>query len=129
MLITAFIICLGGASCKKDSKSSNPIVGNWKMTAYIHDSIDVYGTAVSPCITDNILTFTDDQKLTNDEGPTKCDPADPQTVSGTYSLNSEKTQLTVTHDGISDVYGIKTLNSTTLEVTQPEDDITYTKLL
>jgi Lipocalin-like domain len=113
--MTAFTVCLTIESCKKDHKASNPIVGKWNMTAYIHDGIDVYGTQVLPCVTDNIITFTSDLQIIADEGPTKCNSSDPQTITGTYSLNSDNTQLTASHNGSSDVDYIRTLNSTTLK--------------
>jgi Lipocalin-like domain len=130
LLITTFTICLIIESCKKDDRSSNPIVGKWKMTAYIHNGIDVYGTQVYPCVIDNIVTFTSDQQVMVDEGPTKCNSSDPQTITGTFSFNSDNTQLTVSSNGSSDVDYVRTLNSTTLKVEQISngDVITYTKI-
>lgn len=128
--MTAFTICLTIESCKKDGKSANSIVGKWTMTAYIHDGIDVYGTQVLPCVTDNIITFTSDQQIIADEGATKCNSSDPQTITGTYSFNSDNTQLTASFGGSSDVDYVRTLNSTTLKLEQISngDIITYTKI-
>ncbi len=67
---------------------------------------DVFGTGVPTCIVDNIGTFTSDLKLIVDEGQTKCSPGDPQTTTGTYSLNSGNTQLTTSIAGISEVFNI-----------------------
>ena len=129
--MTAFAAGLIIESCKKNGKSSNPIVGKWKMTAYIHEGMDVFGTGqLDPCYVDNIITFTSGPEVIVDEGATKCSPSDPQTFSGTYSLNSDNTQLTVSSNGSSDVDYIRTLNSTTLKVEQISngDLITYTRV-
>ena len=70
------------------------------------------------------------QQLVVDEGATKCDSSDPQTITGTYSLNTDNTQLTVSSSASSEVYNIQTLNSTTLKLEQISNDdiITYTKI-
>jgi hypothetical protein len=129
--MTAFAAGLIMESCKKNGKSSNLIVGKWKMTAYIHEGMDVYTTGqLDPCFIDNIITFTSGPEVIVDEGATKCSSSDPQTFSGTYSLNSDKTQLTVSSGGSSDVDYIRTLNSTTLKLEQMSngDIITYTRV-
>jgi hypothetical protein len=130
LLIIAFAICLTIESCKKHDKALNPIIGKWTLTAYIHDGIDVYGTGIPACLIDDIFTFTSDLTLIVDEGPTKCSPTDPQTTSGTYSLNSDNTQLTTSIAGNSEVFNIMTLNSTTLKTNQVDngDIATYTKI-
>ena len=80
LIATAFIACLAIGSCKKDD-AGNPdlIIGKWKMTGYIHNGADVYGTAVPSCVTDDIITFGNTNIITLDEGLTKCNPTDPQT--------------------------------------------------
>ncbi len=130
LLILIFAICLTIESCKKHDKASNPIVGKWTITAYIHDGVDVYGTGIPPCLIDAIFTFTSDLKLIRDEGSTKCSPTDPQTITGTYSLNSDNTQLSTSIDGNLQVFNIKTLNSTTFKTEQVDngDLATYTKV-
>jgi len=126
----AFAICLTVESCKKNDKSSNPIVGKWKMTEYIRNGINVYGTQVGACVIDNVGTFTSDHQVIVDEGPTKCNSSDPQTSTGTYSFNGDNTQLTVSFNGFSDVNYVRTLNSTTLKLEQISsgDIVTYTKV-
>ena len=127
----AFILCLACTGCKKEEdKSINPIVGKWTMTAYIHNGVDVYGTQVPPCVIDDIATFTIDQKLINDEGPTKCSSSDPQTSEGTYSLNNDNSKLTIVYGGSSFEDNVLILNSTTLKLEQVSNDdlVTYTKV-
>jgi hypothetical protein len=131
-LMIAFVFVLSIASCKKDeanSTSSNPIVGKWKMSAYIHNGVDVYGTGVPTCVTDDITIFSNTNLVTNDEGLTKCNASDPQTLSGTYTINSNQTQLDLTINGSTESYSILILNSTTLKLQQlsNNDAITFTK--
>ena len=128
----AFVFFLSITSCKKEEApniSSNPIVGKWNMTAYIHDGVDVYGTGVPTCITDNIITFSNTSIVTSDEGLSKCNASDPQTLSGTYTSNSNQTQIDLTVNGSTESYSILTLNLTTLQLKQlsNNDVITYLK--
>ena len=129
LLITVFTLCLEMESCKKDEAPLNPIVGKWKLTGYSQNGVDVYRN-INTCITDNTATFTSDLKLIFDEGPTKCNPSDPQAITETYSFNSDNTQLTVSGTSSSEIYKIQILNSTTLklELTTLGDIITYTKI-
>ena len=126
----SFATLLIVVSCKKDDPTpvASTITGKWKMTAYRHNGADVFGTAVRPCITDNIITFTSTQ-LILDEGSTKCVASDPQTITGTYSLNAGNTQLTTTIDSSSSVDDILTLDASTLKLRQPSnsDTITYSR--
>ena len=127
----AFATILIAVSCKKDDNTTAAtplIVGKWKMSAYRHNGMDVFGTGVGPCITDNILTFTSTE-LILDEGATKCSPSDPQTITGTYSLNVAKTQLTTTVDNSTNVDDILTLDASILKLRQTSnaDTITYSR--
>lgn len=118
-------------SCKKhDVKTPNPIVGNWKMTGYIHNGEDVYGTVVRACIIDNIYTFSNTNILTVNEGLTKCNPTDPQTITGTYSINSSQTLLSATNNGDTEVDSILILNTTTFKYKQlsNNDIVTNTRV-
>jgi Tol biopolymer transport system component len=118
--ISIFTICLITESCKKNDAPVNSIVGKWKTTGYTYDGKDLYGT-LRACETDNIITFTSDQKVIVDEGPTKCDPSDPQTTSGTYLLSNDNKTVTISQDGSSStVFNIITLNSTTLTIHDPD---------
>lgn len=90
----------------------------------------IYGTQVSTCVTDDIITFTNNNQVTVDEGLTKCNSSDPHSITGTYLLNSDKTELIVTNDGVSDLNYVRELNPTTLKLEQASngDTITYTRL-
>ncbi len=128
-LIIASLLVL--ISCKKrDTTPEDSILGNWTMTAYIHDGMDVYGTAILPCFTDNIITFKNNDQITADEGPTKCDSSDPQTLAGSYTFDATSKLLTVTYNGSTETDDVRVLNSTTLKIEQQSngDMITYTRV-
>lgn len=104
LLITAFI------SCNKDEKTTIEILAAhpWKLSAgtispgvvnpangsVITDLLAVLGS----CFSDNIYSFTLDGKYVEDEGPTKCDPTDPQTTANNLNLSADGKSFTV--DGL-----------------------------
>ena len=118
-------------SCKKkDTIPQNLLLGKWTLSDYIHDGADIFPTAFSPCWIDNIITFASNNQLTSDEGPTKCDPADPQTLTGSYTFDANSKLLVVTYNGSTDTDYVRLLNSTTLKIEQQSnaDLITYTRV-
>jgi len=148
---TIAIACLivGVTSCKKDATptpaptKTELLTGkNWKVTAFTSNpAIDWTGTGVmvtdiyaqmQACEKDDLFMFNTNGTTTDDEGATKCNPADPQTTSGTWAFNSTQTIITV--DGMDD-FNIETLSATTLKGNMVFNDgatnytftITYTK--
>jgi hypothetical protein len=113
------LIALNG--CKKDddkpvSKSDFLTSGTWALTAAITDD-DGDGTfetnefaTFDPCFTDNIWTFNSNGSAVVDEGPTKCDPSDPQVQTGTWQLTNNETNLTIA----GDMYSIEQLDANQL---------------
>lgn len=97
-------------ACKKDEKTTIEILAShpWKLSAatinpglvnpangsVISDLLAILGT----CLSDNTYSFTSDGKYVEDEGPTKCDPTDPQTNSGDLNLSADGKTATV--DGV-----------------------------
>jgi hypothetical protein len=81
---------------------------NWKLTGSkikpgVKDSTgalftDVYAR-MSPCNRDGFTTFSANGTFIDNEGPTKCDAADPQTTKGTWTLNANRTLLTLLWEG------------------------------
>ena len=106
-IATLFFIILLAACNKKDkavSKTELLTSGTWKLTAVVSDN-DGNGTyetddfaTFSACFTDNIWSFGTSSVATLDEGPTKCDPADPQTEPGTWQLTQNETYLKINGD-------------------------------
>lgn len=87
-------------ACSKDDdpKSASEILTgrSWVVTS-INEEISK-GVAIDPyssfddCFKDNQLKFNAGRELVYDEGNTKCDPQDPQSMKGTWSLsNNDKT--------------------------------------
>ena len=99
-IIPAFLsLLILAASCKKSSpdkpadKTNTEIIvqSSWKF-----DNAKVAGTDISSllddCDKDNTVTFSSNGSGIVDEGTSKCDPLDPQTVDFSWNfLNSETT--------------------------------------
>lgn len=99
---------------------------NYKMTAATIDpayqgSTDYY-SLLSSCFTDNIYRFAQNGSVNIDEGAEKCDPNDPQTLDGTWTLTQNNTVLTLTVDGDNDVLEVITLNGNILKLRWQEQD-------
>lgn len=94
------LVLISLASCKKDSKKSNMELitqSAWKLQTVGIDG-DKNGTvdledAVDACTKDDLTTFATNGTGTVDEGASKCDPADPQTTSFTWSFANNETEL------------------------------------
>lgn len=101
------MMCL--LACKKDSKSKSKAElitnGSWHISAYTVDpAIDYDGdgtdetniyAVMEQCIKDDHTTFFAGGTGELDEGPTKCDPGDPQSTPLTWSITPDETQLEV----------------------------------
>lgn len=107
-IIATVVISL--ASCSKDDKSSDSNSGGtsektrlltlkpWKLTGKTYHSnanpqeTDIFSLE-STCFIDNTYTFKTDNKVTIDEGATKCNAAAPQTRENSWSFQSGETIL------------------------------------
>jgi hypothetical protein len=145
-------------NCKKDTPAPEPeptpaptppppptntekLTGkNFKLTALtVNPGLNVSGTVITDlytnlmeaCEKDNLLSFTADGKYKEDEAGSKCDPTDPQVVTGTWSFNSTESIVTLKADGatLADNLNIVTNDGTTLkftsEATDPNTSIKY----
>lgn len=99
------------SSCKDDddkTPAKTPreylIAGYWKTTAQVIDpGVNLGGTVITDfftltpdCTKDDLVRFNADGTITEDEGPTKCDDDDPQTVTeGTWVLSADNTYITI----------------------------------
>ena len=122
--ITSALLVLGlgitVVSCKKETPTPTPaptktelITGkNWILTSYVMDNVEYYDQIAS-CQQDNLNIFNTNNTVTIDEGPTKCDPLDPQTSDGgVWSFNPTETLITLN----GSEYELEVLNSTTLKI-------------
>lgn len=144
MKIFSTLLLLTGAgaaliACQKDTNATPAPTKTEYLTAsaWVHESsgidLDKNGTidfpftnAVLPdCLFDNKLTFKKDYTAVADEGATKCNPADPQTSTFTWSFGSNETSLNISSPVFSIFSGnlkIVTLTDTKLTLSK---DTTY----
>jgi hypothetical protein len=83
-------------SCKKTPEPPSKVDiltnGKWKLTAYDHYNAGLgYGpddlyAPLDPCVKDNYYNFFANNTGELNEGPTKCNPSDPQVQTFTWSI-------------------------------------------
>ena len=107
-------------SCKKDKVSPTELLtapSCWKMVLLEgFDSTNDLWVAVplDACIADNCFTFNIDQSFATEEGASKCDPDDPQTADGTWSISEDGKRLSISEGGSSETGDIVELSATKL---------------
>ena len=112
------------ASCKKDDdgKSAEDNLTSASCWAPVKD--ELYNSATSAwedqgvddCTKDDCSKFNSDKSISFDEGATKCDPTDPQTSTGTWSLSADGKTLSLTQDGFTIAGNVIELTSTKLVI-------------
>lgn len=109
-------------SCKKDEGDSGTnatnILGTWTASDIIIDG-DSWWPLMDECSKDDKSTFKADGTVVEDEGPTKCDPNDPQTSSGNWSFIENDTKIIYDEDTAT----ILSLNSSSMKLGFDEDGI------
>lgn len=118
ILAAACIFCILIACNKKEknlSRSELLTSGSWKLTGSESDN-DGNGTYEADdyagfldCFKDNFATFKSNDQVDIDEGPTKCDPLDPQNETASWMLTNNDNNLVI--DG--DSYDILELTNST----------------
>ncbi|NVO20480.1 MAG: lipocalin family protein [Bacteroidetes bacterium] len=125
-------------ACKKDSQPTKMemlTAKNWKISVYTVDPslpvTDGGGNIIGytsdmlaqmeDCSKDDLTKFNTDGVMINDEGATKCDPASPQTTTGTWLFNTDQTILTVNSGNNPVSYDILELSSSTLKMKTVEN--------
>ena len=93
-------------ACKKDSENTPSktdllTAKAWKVTSMTKvatvDGQKYTETSIDPCEADDSFQFKADKSIVFDQGATKCDPTNPQQVTGTWAFsNKEQTKLKVT---------------------------------
>jgi Lipocalin-like domain len=97
-------------ACKKDAvaptKTELLTAQSWKVTASEATTNgvkkDIFASFPA-CEKDDFITFKADKAYIEDQGTTKCDPADPQTEQGKWALtnNDTKVELSSTDSGVT----------------------------
>lgn len=120
-LLTIISMGLLFTACKKDeatTKTPSEILSavvKWKNTkdeskATAATTWDV--NAIDACSADDFVTYATGGAYTFNEGATKCDPADPQTTTGTWSISADGKILTVSDSGFAIAFDVKELTET-----------------
>ncbi len=113
------------SSCKKDSTNSENTFdlltsGPWKTIEQSWNPSNTgwsdFYAGIPTCLKDNTITYRSDLSSLTDEGPTKCNSSDPQTITGTWSLYANNTKYSVTVNGNTTEYEILELTTQTLKV-------------
>lgn len=126
-VLLAGMVCLDACKKKEDPKPlprkellTSTSGKKWKITSATTTSgFDAFSSREA-CERDNLYVFYTDNKLVVDEGATKCNSSDPQTVTGTWSLSADEKTLTLSVGGWSILNGdfpIVEMTNTTLKGT------------
>lgn len=97
------------SACEKEDKQTSRTDlltnGQWRMTSYTLSppyDLDGDGTAdadglatFADCDRDDLFIFKKDGTLVLDEGPTKCNPIDPQTENTTWAFVNNETEVVI----------------------------------
>lgn len=117
--LACLLIVHGVFSCEENESQMNENkkmlvdVGIWKITKLKVGSDEV---PLDACFLDNEFHFEANNEYTMNEGATKCDPADPQTMTGEWSLTSNGSGLVITVDGTTKITAIDELSGTSLKI-------------
>ena len=118
-------------SCKKDKDDPKPksktellTAKNWRLSAATSVigpiTIDVYA-AQDACDKDDFLKFNTNKSLIFDEGLTKCDLRDPQSITGAWDLTVNDTKLKMqetSNPASAEVYDVVEISASTLKIKQ-----------
>ena len=132
-MLLFFVVIILSVGCKKDDDDSNggsaALIGTWGITGLTVTPPIVFGgvpitdiyLVLDPCEKDDTEAFNANGTYISDEGPTKCDPTDPQIIeSGTWTLTSNNTVLTL-YTSDTTVTNVITLTSSDLELSYTDD--------
>jgi hypothetical protein len=112
-----------------DVKTSDLIQGSWQVTGdVISPPIDLGAGPISDlyaeseaCDRDDLYIFKANGVGEFNEGPTKCDPGDPQSAPFTWSLANNDKNLVISQGGTALTFEIAQLDNTRLILVLKED--------
>lgn len=121
---------------KAKTKTELITAGKWQMSAAtltmndngVDTTYDFFAD-MEACEKDDFMTFGTDGNGSEDEGATKCDPADDQTTSGKWSFYDNETKLIITVDGDADTADIVELTESTLKLKYSEPALEMSSML
>jgi hypothetical protein len=130
-IIILLALVVGMISCKKDDDKSNTdmLTGKyWIFTSLtISPAVMIGGTPltdwwsqVPACQKDNLMKFDTPNVFTDDEGASKCDPNDPQTITGTWAFNADETVISITEDGQTTSFNVIDLSDSDIKMTNSQ---------
>lgn len=103
----------------------------WRLQSWTESSLalgetDLYAQ-LPDCKKDDFLNFEYESVLITDEGATKCNETDPQTVNSYWHMSDGLTELRLYNDTTSTTYTVKNISRKNLELeTTFEDETTGT---
>ena len=137
-LLLSTLLCFTTLFFTNCNKNDNPPPSNtdhitrsaWRFDKAMSGSTDVSGF-VNACYKDNVMTFLANGNGTLDEGASKCNGSDPQTVNFTWNFTNNGATLNVTAGifaGQSGAFKVISLNETQMilegTVSTPSGNVT-----
>lgn len=132
------MVVLAVASCKKDDPTTTELLTDADGWIFVSATIDpplidpVSGTSITDfyaqldaCEKDDISFFKENGTYIIDEGATKCDPNDPQTVTGSWTLSADEKIITVDGENWEIVSISKSSLRVKLNFVEPYTGVTY----
>lgn len=100
LFLAVFIGCSKSSSSSGGDRKTLIVQASWKYDTagfdlHKHGVIDIGDTSIKACVRDNTYTFKKDSTGVMDEGASKCNPADPQTVPFTWKLTHHDSVLNI----------------------------------
>lgn len=127
----AFILILLFVSCEKSENSPDILsektnlltAGVWHLTDYSHNTgianIVVTYNSLPACKQDDLRSFNKDGTGDLNEGPTKCNSTDPQSIAVQWNfVNGQTNRINI--NGIK--YSVDKLDNTTLDISKIRTD-------
>jgi len=123
LILVTGSLCLN--SCKKDDDKAKTNTEKITLAAWKYDKAEVDinkdGTGdfpvpeseIEPCEKDNLITFKANNTGTVDEGPTKCDASDPQSMPFIWTFKTDETVINFPTAIVTGVDGDVTIVSLT----------------
>lgn len=124
LVIVGILAMMAVGGCKKDKdKSRKEMIqdNTWMPNKSYLNGVEIPS---EPCDMDDIINFKSDGNFTIDNGPTKCDPLDAQSIIGTWALINDNT-LSLTSGAHLVTYTILAVSNDAIDMQMVEQGDTY----